>query len=470
MKDLIRIAGRFGLGLAVFCACPAALTAQVQKPVKTDRNLLALSNSLQSLTRRISPSVVEIISTGFAANQDSDRQKTGLSSSERNVGSGVILSADGFIVTNMHVVHGARRIQVHLGGSTTPANHGFLDAKLIGTDSETDLAVIKIDGANLPFLTLSDSSEVAQGQFVLAFGNPMGMENSVSFGVVSSVARRIGSDDPREYIQTDAAINPGNSGGPLVNVEGSVIGLNTFIMTESGGSEGIGFAIPSDVIRYVVEQLRSTGHVHRGQFGIITTEITPALAQGLKLPQDSGVLVDDVVPDGPSDKAGIEPGDILLSINGKPLSDLSKLSTMLYHYSAGDILTVEVMRDGAKRSMNVIIRDRPDDPERFTDKATQEEDLIARLGILALTLNDDIRPLLPSLRIDSGVIVAALTGASPYFGDDIKTGDIIHSINGKPIMSVAALRTELDQLKVDDPVVLQVERSGVLTYLVLERN
>jgi serine protease Do len=272
-----------------------------------------LSASLESLAQRVNRSVVKIVTTGFGLSEDSDTGNASLLTRQRATGSGVILTADGYIVTNAHVIQGARRIRVQLpiteraarlSHSLTKPAGTILDAKIVGQDRETDVAVLKIEATDLPFLALGDSRELRQGQLVMAFGSPLGLENSASLGVVSAAARQIKADSPMIYIQTDASINPGNSGGPLVDMAGRVVGLNTMIFSQSGGSEGIGFAIPSDTLRNVYTQIRKEGHVHRGQIGVSVETVTPVLAAGLSLGQDWGVLVADVTPGGRQGESG----------------------------------------------------------------------------------------------------------------------------------------------------------------------
>ncbi len=235
-------------------AVASSLFAQAQNPI----SLKDLSASYESLAGRVRPAVVQIFSTGYSAAEEGVGTNAGsLLSTQRSTGSGVILTADGYIVTNNHVVQGARKIEVRLpSGSRLHERESNIVAKLIGVDRETDLAVIKVDRKDLPMLPLGDSNDLRQGQVVMAFGNPLGLEGSVSTGIVSSVARRLKPDDWMVYVQTDAPINPGNSGGPLVDAGGRVIGINTFIFTQSGGSEGLGFAIPSNVVRSIFDQIR----------------------------------------------------------------------------------------------------------------------------------------------------------------------------------------------------------------------
>jgi serine protease Do len=261
---------------------PVAAAAQVLAPARAAPDLSGLSRDLQALSERVKPAVVQVLITGYAP---ADGQLV----KQRASGSGVILDSDGYVITNAHVVQGARRVQVALAGlaSGPPGARSILKAPgrvvgavVVGTDLETDLAVLKIDEKGLPVLTFGDSEALRPGELVLAFGSPLGLENSVTLGVVSAVARQVRPEDRMIYVQTDASINPGNSGGPLVDVEGRVVGINTFIYSQSGGSEGIGFAAPSNIVRNVFDQIRRTGRVHRGEIGVRVQTVTPTLAAG----------------------------------------------------------------------------------------------------------------------------------------------------------------------------------------------
>src|SRR5580658_814885 len=322
------------------------LTAQTPRPT----SLRELSSSFEELAARVRPAVVQIFSTGYAKPQEGDDEassNTALLSKQISTGSGVILTADGYIVTNNHVVENARKIEVKLPTRGTTRMQGMtLAAKVVGVDRETDLAVLKVEGKNLATLALGDSGQLRQGELVLAFGNPFGLEGSVSTGVVSSTSRQLKQDDPMAYIQTDAPINPGNSGGPLVDAEGRVVGINTMIYTRSGGSEGIGFAVPSNVVKNVYNQIRKDGHVHRGHIGVGLQSITPTLAKGLGLKQDWGVVVSDIEPEGPAKTAGVQIGDVIQSLNGKPVESASQLENTIYGLGLKESVTLTLLRDG----------------------------------------------------------------------------------------------------------------------------
>jgi len=282
------------------------------------------------------------------------------------------------------------------------------------------------------------------------------------------VARQIKPDDTMIYIQTDAPINPGNSGGPLVDADGSVMGINTFILSQSGGSEGLGFAIPSNIIRNVYQQIRQEGHVHRSEIGVFAQTITPQMASGLQLSQDWGVVLADVQPGGPGDIAGLRPGDIVLRLNGKSMENARQMEVGLYRYPVGAKVDVLVVRNGVKKTVPVVTVEQADDPLRFADMVDPTRNLINRLGILGIDVDQKVAALLPDLREHYGVVVAARGGDSPYSGDSLQLGDVIYALNNSPVTDVASLRQQLDQLKDANALVFQVQRGGRLTYVTLE--
>lgn len=436
---------------------------------KTGVSLSELSTSLESLAKRVRPSVVQIFSTGYASSDDSESTNaSSLLSKQRSTGSGVILSEDGLILTNNHVVKNALKIEVKLHNETPNVRmpDSTLVAKLIGVDREADLAVIKIERKGLPTLTFGDSTKLRQGQLVMAFGNPLGLEGSVSMGIVSSTARQIKLDDPMTYVQTDAPINPGNSGGPLVDSEGRVVGINTFILTQSGGSEGIGFAVPSNLVRSSYEQIIKDGHVHRGQIGISAQTITSALAKGLSLPQDWGVIASDVTPDGPAAKAGMKPGDIIVTLAGKAIEDARELENLVYQQPLSAVVDVTVKRDGEELKFTIPVIERDDDPQRFADLVNPEKNLVRRLGILAIEITEKLADMLPDLRHEYGIVVAARASDAP--GAVLEPGDVIYEINKTPTVSIAALRAVLDTTKAGDTAVLQIQRGTKLKYIAID--
>lgn len=416
------------------------------------------------------PAVVQIFSTGYAPTEDSDSgTNTSVLTRQTSTGSGVILDSDGYIITNNHVVQGARKIEVKLPASDpVHAPEMTVTAKLVGVDRESDLAVIKIDRTGLPTLALGDSNQLRQGQLVMAFGNPLGLEGSASLGIISSTGRQIKTDDPRMFIQTDAPINPGNSGGPLVDMEGKLMGINTFIFTQSGGSEGLGFAIPSRTVRMVYDQIRKDGHVHRGHIGVSVQSVTPLMAKGLKLPQDWGVVVSDIEPDSPAADSGLKIGDLVKSLNGREMENASEFENAVFRMGLDQTVDLGVIREGKALQLSIPVHEREDDPQRFADMVNPQDNLVDKLGILVIELNDELTDKLPELRHNFGLVVAARSSAAPYSGPAFEPGDVIYEINSVPAVSVKLLRDTLDNMKSGDAVVLQIERDGKLMFLPIE--
>jgi serine protease Do len=432
--------------------------------------LSEISNSLRDLSEAISPSVVQIIGTGYGL-AEREQQNGGLTllAKARSTGSGVILTDDGYIITNAHVVEGARSVRVKLNDQAGRRN-SLWEAKVIGSDRLFDLALLKISAVELKPMPFGNPPDVKQGQLVLAVGSPLGMENSVSLGVVSSSSRQLSEDDPRIYIQTDAPINPGNSGGPLVDVQRRLIGINTFMLSKSGGSEGVGFAIPSNVVQYVYASLRKDGQVHRGQIGIFARTVTTPFALAFKLEQGVGVIVEDVLPDGPAENAGIHIGDVILSMDGVPLHNIRDLALETYNYPIGAMVQVQVLRAGKALQFSVPVVEKKSDMLRFAQVVNPDRDLVSKLQILAVTVDDRVLQTGVMLRESRGVLVAALAGPVPYFGDPLREGDVVHSVNGIPVAIVDELRAELDKIDRGQPIVLQVERDGIFNFVALEPN
>ena len=442
--------------------------AQVPVPPREVPSLARLSSDLEALSELIKPAVVQVLTTGYAPGD-------GLLVKQRASGSGVILDPDGYVLTNAHVVQGARRVQVALAGlaggppgarSILKAPGRVVGAVVVGTDRETDLAVLKLEEKGLPSLPLGDSEALHPGELVLAFGSPLGLENSVTLGVVSAVARQLRPEDRMIYVQTDASINPGNSGGPLVDGQGRVVGISTFIYSQSGGNEGIGFAAPSNIVRNVFDQVRRTGRVHRGEIGVRVQTVTPALAAGLGLRQDWGAVVADVVPGGPAAEAGLRIGDLVVKLDGKLIENARQLEVDLYPRAPGGSVSLEVRRGDERPTFGVRIVERPGDPERFADHVSPQRNAVESLSVLALDLDDALALMLPGLRARTGAVVATADGRSG--SDPLLPGDVIYSVNQETVSGIDSLRAALARLKPGSPVVLQVERSGELRSVVVE--
>jgi serine protease Do len=493
---LPRIARQFTPLIAVLLFFPATLLAQnssarenspasaskpaSEKPTKPDESasaaasLVQLNNALEGLAAKVSPAVVQILVTGYGPVHEENRTQTALIVRQHAVGSGVIVDPAGYIMTNAHVVEGAQRIRVALpipgdsGRAVPVGKRHILEARLVGIHKETDLALLKIDETDLPTLPLLSQQRPRVGQLVFAIGSPEGLQNSVTMGVVSAVSRQPDPDKALTYIQTDAPINPGNSGGPLVDMNGAVVGINTFILSQGGGSEGLGFAIPARIVDFVYHSLRKYGHVHRVEIGAVAQEITPTIADGLHLAQHWGVIVADIKPDGPASAAGLQVQDVVLTADDRRIETLPQLSSALYLHRLDQVLKLEILRGDQKKTLYVPAVEQHDAMDQLFDAADPEKSLVPRLGILAVDLTGELKNQISSLRIPSGVVVLGRAADLITPDTGLQTGDVIHALNTTPITSMDALRSAVLALKTGDPVVLQVERTDGLSYLGFE--
>ncbi len=450
-------------------AVGAALCVSAQPAPST---LSSLSRQYQALAERVDPAVVQVLTSGYAPSAEGAL----LLHAKRSTGAGVLVDAAGYIITNAHVVGEVRKVQVLLPqvtqeprrpGSRLKPSGKLAAAEVIGSDRETDIAVLKVEGGMHPFLQLGDSDQLRQGQLVFAFGSPYGLENSVTMGVISSVARQVRPGDPMEYIQTDASINPGNSGGPLVDTDGVVAGINTFIVSRSGGHEGVGFAAPSNIVRLVYEQIRQYGRVRRGQIGVLTQTVSPALAEALRLPSDWGVLITDLTPGGSAEAAGLAVNDIVLRANGKVMESERQLGAMIYQ-SAGAAITLEVQRRDKETTITVAVLERPKDPDQILSLVRGDENLVPQLGVLAVDLDERVTPMLPALRKLSGVVVGGIVARAPGQEESLHPGDVIYSLNGAPVGSLAELKSAAAKLRHGQGAALYIERLGQLQYVLIE--
>ncbi|MGB5623278.1 MAG: trypsin-like peptidase domain-containing protein [Gammaproteobacteria bacterium] len=462
--------GRLFIGLLAILCCPPQAAAD-----RALERLKQTSTAVEELAQQVNPAVVEVVVSGYEVSSAGRRSRA--LTRTRSSGSGVIVDPAGYIVTNAHVVEGGQDIQVLLTPaaslpgqrSVLKAGGPVLPAELIGLDPETDLAVLRIEAGDsphdYPYLGFGDSEALRPGRLVFAFGSPLGLENSVSMGVVSAVARQLEPDSPMIYIQTDAAINPGNSGGPLVDLEGRMVGINTMIFSQSGGNEGIGFAAPSNIVATVYRRIRAEGRVRRGMIGTAAQTLTPQLAAGLGLPVQRGVILADVFPGGPAAKAGLRVGDLIETLDGKPMENARQFEVNLYLKDIGSTVTVGSVRDGQPSTTRITVVERPDPAMMFAELPDLKRSLIPELGVVAVSLSEEMIDALPPLRGTTGVLVVAESRDATSGESPLRSGDIIYSLNTSRLASVDDIRALIATIDPGAPLVFQVQRQNRLRYL-----
>jgi len=384
---------------------------------------------------------------------------------ERSLGSGVIVNASGYILTNNHVVEGSTDVKVSLSDDRE------MSGQIIGTDPGTDIAVLKINADHLSTLPFADSSKVAVGDIALALGNPFGLGRTVTMGIVSATGRGgLGIEDYEDFIQTDASINPGNSGGPLVNVRGEMIGVNTAILSPSGGNLGIGFAVPSNMVRSVMDQIVRTGKVTRGYMGISIQDITSQLSQAMNIGQTRGALVGDVAPDGPAARSGLAPGDVLVEANGKPIEDSRTLRLMVSAMEPGSKLDLRVLRNGESRNVTLTLAELPTDqaaalaPPPSREKPSAAEAGPGRLGVAVTEVTPDIARQLQLPATLKGIVIADVEQGSIADEAGLQPGDVIVEVNRKPVNTVPEFQSQIAN-RGSNPLLLLVNREGRTRYM-----
>ncbi len=380
---------------------------------------------------------------------------------EEGLGSAVIVSPDGYLLTNNHVVEGADQVTISL------ADGREVKAKIVGTDPKTDIAVLKIDEKNLPVLPLADSDQVQVGEFVLAIGNPFGVGQTVTFGIVSATGRAgIDPEHYEDFIQTDAAINPGNSGGALINVSGQLIGINSAIIGPSGGNVGIGFAVPSNMARMVMEQILQHGKVIRGYLGVLIQPVTEKEAKAFSLPgQPRGALVGDVTAGSAAEKAGVKRGDIILELNGQPVPDARELRLKVAALQPGATARLKIFREGKESELSVKLGEAPTETAEARPAAGREPAGLAGLNVQDLTPQIARQLGLPSTT--RGVVVADVEPGSPAAEAGLRQGDVIEQVNRRPVTNVAEYESAVRQ-GAGQPVLLLVNRGGSTSFVVVE--
>ncbi|MEW5723998.1 MAG: DegQ family serine endoprotease [Thermodesulfobacteriota bacterium] len=374
---------------------------------------------------------------------------------ERSLGSGVIIDPAGYIVTNNHVVEDADEIVVRLSDE-----HQF-KAEMIGRDPKTDLALIKVKSeVQLPFLALGDSDKARIGDWVVAIGNPFGLDFTVTAGILSAKGRVIGAGPYDDFLQTDASINPGNSGGPLLNLDGEVIGINTAI---AGIGTGIGFAIPTNLAKGIIEQLKEKGRVIRGWLGVMIQKVTPELARHFKLKEEKGALVGDVMPGGPADEGGLKRGDVIVKFDGREIKDFSELPALVAATSVGKQVEVVVVRDGMEKTFEVTIGE-------LEEEQAAEEAVPGTATDLGLTVQELTPEMAQSLGLSEteGVVISGIAGGSPAEDSGLRPGDLILEVNRQPIKGLAEYRQIIGEVKKGDTVLFLVKRGSTTLFFTLD--
>jgi len=377
------------------------------------------------------------------------------------LGSGVIVSSEGYIITNSHVVKDADEIKV-----TLTDKREFI-GKVIGSDLKTEIAVVKIDAKGLPTVPWGNSDKLQVGEVVLAVGNPFGLNQTVTMGIVSALGRaNVGIADYEDFIQTDAAINPGNSGGALVNVRGEVVGINTAIYSTSGGYQGIGFAIPSNMVKSIMESLITRGKVVRGWLGVSIQRVTPELAKQFDLKDEVGALVGDVIEDGPAEKAGLQRGDIIFEYDGKKIDEPYILRNMVANTLPGEQHTIKVLRDGKARTVTIIIGELPPDAQQPVESGDFQN---ALKGVSVQDLNPDLAKKLRVPDKIKGVIVSDVEESSVAAGA-LMQGDVIQEVNRKRVVDVKSYKDVVARIKKDESVLLLIFRGGSSLFVTLSQK
>jgi serine protease Do len=377
---------------------------------------------------------------------------------EQSLGSGVVVSPEGYVLTNNHVVDGATDVKVTLSDKRE------LKAKIIGTDPKTDVAVLKLEGSNFPAITLGDSSKVQVGDYALAIGDPFGVGQTVTMGIVSAKGRgNLGIEDYEDFIQTDAPINPGNSGGALVNDRGELVGINTAILSHgSGGNEGIGFAIPVNLARSVMGQILDHGKVTRGYLGVVIQPITPAMAKELGLSKLQGALVGDVSPKGPAQASGVQRGDVILSINSDAVTDSNQLRNTISMIQPGEIVKLEISRNGSTKDINVKLGELPlskEEAQNQHEGASKD----ALDGVSVQNLDAETAAQLQLPESTKGVVVTGIDPSSPKADSGLLKGDVIQEVNHQPVRNVAEF--EQAMRKASNGALLLVNRAGTTLFI-----
>jgi serine protease Do len=464
------------------CVSTAPFSAPAQEPVQTREGIIT---TFAPIVEKVAPSVVTVFTTQtvsrtlapFPFSDDALRQFFGGQlprqgkQTLQGLGSGVIVSPDGYILTANHVVSGADEILVGLGTELRKYK-----TKKVGTDPGTDMALLKIDEKNLPAITFADSDKAKAGDIVLAIGNPFGLRQTVTMGIISAIGRGgMGIVDYENFIQTDAAINMGNSGGALVDIKGQLLGINTAIFSRTGGNQGVGFAIPANLARDVMQSLRDKGRVVRGYIGASVQTLTPELAEAMKLKgQPTGALVGQVEAGSPSEKAAIKTGDVITAVNGRKVSDARELRLMIGSMAPGTKVEVDVNREGQKKTFDVALAEMPagaaeqGGPEASPEETGPPEKTTVFGSVVVADITDDIRNALNLPNNVQGAVIAEIDSDSPAGKAGLREGDVIQEVNKQPVKNAKDLVAASKKLKPNEKILMRVWSQGRSGYVALE--
>lgn len=469
------------IGISVTHASPSAIPDLPSETRSDAESMLPASGSFSPIVKSAAPAVVSVQVVSKAVEETRSQGFPGFPGfsvpgdpfgrggqgeqpeprRQRGSGSGVIISDDGYLVTNHHVVEGADKVTVVLSDDRT------FDATVVGSDEKTDIAVLKIEGKNLPVMKLGNSDAVEVGDIVLAMGNPFGLGQTVTMGIVGATGRAFGimrqQEGYEDFIQTDAAINPGNSGGALVNTRGELVGINSAIVSRSGGNNGVGFAVPVNLAHSIMRQLVDTGHVSRGYMGVGIQDVTPEMSKTLSVPDSRGAVITNVEEGSPADKAGFKRYDVVRSIAGKPVRDARELRLGVASTPPGKSLKIAILRDGAERNLNIELGELPEGNARSTPSESSQE------GVLSGVTVEDLTPQIAErLGVQgSGVVVSRVAPGSAPAEAGLQRGDVIQEVDRQEIDSVDQFRDVIAQA--GDPVLLLVTGRNGSHFVVVER-
>jgi serine protease Do len=468
--------------LAVLCVQASLSPVIAQQPQQTREGIIT---TFAPVVEKVASSVVTVFTTqtvsrgqtALPLTDDALRQLFGGQVPQRQgkqtlqgLGSGVIVSPDGYILTANHVVSGADEIMIGLGNDLRR-----FKAKKVGTDPGTDVALLKIDENNLHSVNFADSDKARAGDVVLAIGNPFGLRQTVTMGIISAVGRGgMGIVDYENFIQTDAAINMGNSGGALVDIDGRLLGINTAIFTRSGGNQGIGFAIPANLAREVMQSLRDKGRVVRGYIGTSVQTLTPEIADAMKLKgQPTGALVGEVEPNAPAAKAGVKTGDVITAVNGKSIKDPRELRLMIGSMAPGTKAHIEINREGQGKTFDVQLAEMPpgaaeEGSSTSSEETAQPEKTTVFGGVAVANLTDDIRTALNLPKDVQGAVIADIDAESPAAKAGLREGDVIQEVNKQPVKSAKDMLAISKKLKPNEKILMRVYSQGRSGYVALD--